>query len=789
MNSPVNRSLIPRALWEYVVIADTHYMRDPGARVLEFESRRQQTARAGAALQLVRALAPDFVVHMGDLVQEYPDTAEFETALDEALAQLAPAGQEFHFVAGNHDVGDKPDPTMPVHPVTPASLAAFERRYGRPYYHFDRGPVRYVVLNAQLLNTSLPEARQQQRWLDGLLSECQATRCVLFLHMPPYLTAADEPHLGHYDNLGEPARQWLLSWIDRAKPELVFAAHVHFGFYDRRGLTRMVTVPSTSFTRPGFGHLFTAGPPPEQGRDDTPKLGFYWCRVLPQRTELHWIRTGGITELPPQTRLITPIRTAGCQARHSLPAGRRRADAMPHSGPRMAESGSARASVPAAERVPVSGTKRSADVDAGEPAAGRNARSPAEPSPSGPAVANTQEEPQEPAASALVPQARGAATERLPDSYPGEPHLSLGVGLAHPLANFASVPVAWPSVVRQPVRNDYPLLACLELGVDRVRIPWSDLLDRQQRERLQLLVDEGVRIQAFVPVDAHTNLHPGLRLAAEWGVDVEIQLAGCRVPDGPALDWLHFIARNCPALRITVTPVLPGERLPGKQHPRTRTGFLPEELTALDRVLVDADLQIAAALCRLDMPRPWSCALQLAQLPGLQAVQGVQGLVSLPGCNASVNTRLAAEARVAIMLLDNACLWIEPLVDLDRTMDVRYGLLDTLCNPRPTFHALRCAHALLKAREHVCQRPWSSAELGKASEPEILALTNHQCRLGLLLPRPGTSAPVRLPPEQLEGADMVCELATGRCVDPDSPGQCTGPLLALSDPERGRSAR
>ena len=84
----------------------------------EFPSRAQQSQRAGAALRLVAALEPDFVVHMGDVVQEYPESAGFVPALDQALEQMAACGVQPRWVVGNHDLGDKPDPTMPTHPVT-----------------------------------------------------------------------------------------------------------------------------------------------------------------------------------------------------------------------------------------------------------------------------------------------------------------------------------------------------------------------------------------------------------------------------------------------------------------------------------------------------------------------------------------------------------------------------------------------------------------------------------------------------------------------------------------------
>ena len=130
MSPTFDLSLLPEASHQFVVLSDTHYMIDPGSAALEFESRRHQSARAQVALQTAAALPRDFAVHLGDLVQEYPDTPLFARALDEALAQLRQSGFAPHHVAGNHDVGDKLDASMPTHPTDEAGLAAYHRRFG-----------------------------------------------------------------------------------------------------------------------------------------------------------------------------------------------------------------------------------------------------------------------------------------------------------------------------------------------------------------------------------------------------------------------------------------------------------------------------------------------------------------------------------------------------------------------------------------------------------------------------------------------------------------------------------
>ena len=84
-----DRAFLPEVLFEFVVITDTHYMLDVGDKPLEFESRRKQTARAGHALQLVRTLDADFVMHLGDRAQEYHGTDRHKQAMTDAAEQMA----------------------------------------------------------------------------------------------------------------------------------------------------------------------------------------------------------------------------------------------------------------------------------------------------------------------------------------------------------------------------------------------------------------------------------------------------------------------------------------------------------------------------------------------------------------------------------------------------------------------------------------------------------------------------------------------------------------------------
>ena len=578
-------SLLPEASHQFVVLSDTHYMVDPGSAPLEFESRRHQSARASVALQTAAALPCDFAVHLGDLVQEYPDTPDFERALDEALAQLRESNFAPQHVAGNHDVGDKPDASMPTHPTDEASLASYHSRFGPSHYAFDCGPLRAIVLNSQTFNT--PYSAEQRAFFERELSEHASRRIAVFLHLPPYLWDAAEPHWGHYDNIGEPDRTWLLDLLVAYDVEILFCGHVHFAFYDRLRNTRMVVVPSTSFTRPGFGHLFASAPAPEQGRDDRGKLGFYFCRLVGDRIDLHLVRTEGNEALQTgQTRFLT----------------------------------------------------------------------------------------------------------RTPAALDGAP---LGWTLTHALCPTAQVPIAFPSVVRQHVRNDYPFLSLLEIGATRIRVPWTDLEDPLQKRRLQMLRSEGVRVHVFAPHIEKANLHTLLdghpNAADVW----EVQLAGSPWPSGECLMHLADCQRRTP---LALCPVLPGQKVYGKQHPRTRIGYRVDELVELNARLAQSDLHIESVCCRIDGDgQPVESVDAYRALLSLSHIGRVDWLLSLPHLDDQAHALLACRALFATAALPDGYLFVDPPQDLDRTMDACHGLIDTRCNPRPAFHALRSLNTLLHA--------------------------------------------------------------------------------------------
>jgi hypothetical protein len=314
--------------------------------------------------------------------------------------------------------------------------------------------------------------------------------------------------------------------------------------------------------------------------------------------------------------------------------------------------------------------------------------------------------------------------------------------LQHPLAQVASVPSAWPSVIRQPVRNDYPLLSCLELGVQTVSVPATDLAEPLQKERLAYLREEGLEVNAAWLWAGTLDLAKAVQPYQEQFDNVELQLLGVLWPDEACLQALQACQAQT-GLPAALCPVIPRERVPGKQHQRTRFGYRVAELADLERHLAQHQAQLGRAVCRVDAGvSPWETMRQQAKLSHIEAIDW---RVEFATVDEQEQVKRAAEALFAAALWPKARLFLEPLVDLDRTMDISYGLLDRLCNPRPVFQVVRCLNTLLFAHPE----PRSPLAEPVLEGVRALGLSGPTTTLWLLLP--AGPAPVPLDLSKLKG--------------------------------------
>lgn len=615
---PAVTALLPPAQVEFIVVADTHLVDTRAAHAGEFASRLRQNDRVATALRVAAGTGGGAAIHLGDLVQDYPESELHEDLLVLAVGQWRDAMERIVFAPGNTDIGDKPDPSSPAAVVTEEALQRFAKVTGACWTSMDLGPVRALVLAASLFNSGMPQEQEQWDWADDQLAAAAAEgrRLILIFHYPLFLTAPSDPGTGHYDSINQPARSRLTELIDRFEVEDVFTGHSHFGFFNRIGRARVHGAPSTSFTRPGFSELFSSAAPPDRGRDDVPKLGMLLVRVHPDGLRVHQVRTGELAERAMRVDAAGAVGSAGAV------------------GP-----------VPA--RPVVSAVPRD------------------------------------------VPSSR------------------LGVVLRHPVTNFAQVPDVFPSVVRESVRNDYPLLGLLELGARYASVSLADAVDPALAERLAVLRDEGVGVITRVVWPAGED--PALPAIGAPVDEVELVLLDRTVPTSAEL------AAVADAGWPLVWSTLVRKHRGTAELPRWRYGLTVDEALALDaalaaagrsrdRVLVNGgeagpSRGSGAGQSTVSGPAPTGAADPVAAVldrvgsAQWACVSGADVVVPIGDVGALAGSFLAACAA------GPGRFFVDGLTQLDRTLDVSDGLLDRAANPQPGFHVLRTLNSLLHGAE------------------------------------------------------------------------------------------
>ena len=132
--------------------------------------------RAGVfrrGVERVNLLRPEFVMSVGDLIEGYSwevdEIARQWRAFDRLIAPLT---MPFFYVPGNHDVSNE------------VMTAAWEDRFGRPYYHFVYRDVLFLVLNSED-ESSGQIGGEQRAYVEDVLGRYPDVRWTLvFVHKP-----------------------------------------------------------------------------------------------------------------------------------------------------------------------------------------------------------------------------------------------------------------------------------------------------------------------------------------------------------------------------------------------------------------------------------------------------------------------------------------------------------------------------------------------------------------------------------------------------------------------------
>ncbi|WP_282152154.1 metallophosphoesterase family protein [Ruegeria atlantica] len=589
-------------VFSFAVISDTHVNVDEDSCNSPFPVNARANRRFRHVVSDLNQRDIDFVLHLGDLVHPVPEAGPIYSQAAEAFRRIASdLSVPIYFTPGNHDIGDTPVSGAPAAPTTPPMIAAWTQEFGPQYQSTIHKGITFVMFNAQLLNSGLPEEAEQRLWVETTLKQATG-RIVLAYHHPAYICTPDEDP--HYDNTDPPGREWLLGLLKTHKVDLMFCGHAHNFWYDRVLGTDYYLAPATSFVRQDYSEMLRAAPPEgsEYGRNDQGKLGYFIVNIYENGHTVQVVRTQGSEQGVEQ------------EAALACPAG----------------------PTPLENTCPL-----------------------------------------------------------------------IGFDLR---ANWAEISEIAPSggldeFDRKLARNDYPLLALIEMGIRDIRIPLSDIRRPDRVDRLRALHGLGIRPTLFsfgAPTEADIGLAQSL-----YGV-----LTGWEI----TIDWGRFedclpaisVAQAFTGLPIYLSRMRSKDDLAAGSvyYHVINHGFSASDIGMLDTLADHRDKGISGAVFRLgsdqDVPSGLAEINAAASARGLQASVHFKCGAANPAEPATDRKNLLGRIEQVLAFSERPSslrVYCDTLADVDRGYFARVGAIDPCCNPTDVSRRIAAHHKMRSGSE------------------------------------------------------------------------------------------
>lgn len=583
-------------LFDFAVVTDTHVNFGENECNSEFDVNKGANGRLRHVVRDLNQRDLSFVIHLGDIVHPVPALPDiYDSAAEAFKALVSSLRHPLHLVPGNHDIGDKPIAWGPAGVVCDDFISLWKKTFGPNYISFDTGPCRFILLDAQIINSGLPAEIEQRDWLEAELKAAAklSKRVFINLHYPPFLCEPDEKE--HFDNIADPGRSWLLGLINQYGAEAVFSGHVHNFWYNREQGTDYYALPSTAFVRQDYTEIYRATPPPEThgGRADLAKLGYFLIHVYENAHLFELVRTNGEIQRPDDV-----------SETHDLKA------------------------------------------------------------------------------SVIHPRLN--------------PNHRFGIDMRQNWLEVVEVPPSGSldEFDRKKVRNDYALLALLEMGVTRVRIPAFDLLDADHRKRLEACRHLGLHFTLFSFGLPDAQLLEAVKDAAGL---VDIWEIADTMADLPETICCAAPLADESQIKLYVSKIRTKEDVEssgGNYHHMIIHGFKPEDTEHITQVAalpgvdglifrVEGDtLPGVAAEQALAVCRPKGMAVSLH----MRMMKGKPGDTQ---DDEEWTASRAGESVAASTEHDDVHVYLDTFADVDRGYYRRLGVVDRFYNPRAAFHAIK----------------------------------------------------------------------------------------------------
>ena len=204
------------------------------------EGFAKETSLFTEAIETANKINPNFVVICGDMVHNSDSEEQFQELI--RISRLLNKDIKLYWVAGNHDVGDKP---------TQASLNKYKEQFGEYNYSFQEENCYFIVLNSAICydpglvpnewNTLISFLENELR----IAASTHQRHKIIFMHHPLYLNDLNE--CDSYHVIPSERRAKIIDLITEYDVTAVFTGHLHMNNYQKLGNTELVSTGPVGF--------------------------------------------------------------------------------------------------------------------------------------------------------------------------------------------------------------------------------------------------------------------------------------------------------------------------------------------------------------------------------------------------------------------------------------------------------------------------------------------------------------------------------------------------------------
>ena len=204
------------------------------------EGLGKETSLFTEAIETANKIKPDFVVICGDMVHNSNSDEQFQELI--RISRLLNEDIKLYWVAGNHDVGDKP---------TRAGLAQYKEQFGEYNYSFQEENCYFIVLNSSICYDPGSVPDEWDILISFLEKELQIAASahqshkIIFMHHPLFL---NDPNEGdNYFVIPSVRRTKIIDLITEYDVSAVFTGHLHRNNYQKIANTELVSTGPVGF--------------------------------------------------------------------------------------------------------------------------------------------------------------------------------------------------------------------------------------------------------------------------------------------------------------------------------------------------------------------------------------------------------------------------------------------------------------------------------------------------------------------------------------------------------------